>query len=37
MSRHEPGIVVFTGLWLAAAAAAQAAAESMSQAGGWRK
>jgi iron complex outermembrane receptor protein len=34
MSRHEPGIVVFTGLWLAAAGAANAAAEATSQSGG---
>jgi iron complex outermembrane receptor protein len=34
MSRHEPGIVVMAGVWLAAAGAAHAATEATSQAGG---
>jgi iron complex outermembrane recepter protein len=34
MSRHEPRIVLIAGVWLAAAAAANAATESTSQAGG---
>ena len=34
MSRHEPRIVLIAGVWLAAAAAANAATESTSQSGG---
>jgi iron complex outermembrane recepter protein len=34
MSRHEPGIVLIAGVWLAVAAAANAASESTAQSGG---
>jgi iron complex outermembrane recepter protein len=34
MGRHEPGIVLIAGVWLAAASAANAATESTTQAGG---